>query len=64
MSDPTGEVTIALIAALLNVQPGTVHRWRQRNLGFPPPKRYVGATPVWDWSAVKAWAERTGRLKQ
>ena len=64
MNNQAAEVTIAQIAGRLNVQPGTVHRWRQRNLGFPKATRYVGATPVWDWPAVKAWAIESGRLTQ
>jgi hypothetical protein len=62
----------AEIARRLDVQPSTVEMWRwraqQEGFGargaepFPEPAHRFGQTPVWAWSVVRAWAERTGRL--
>ncbi len=44
------------IAERLGVKPATVHKWRQRNLGFPPPHVTLRVGPIWDWHEVEQWA--------
>lgn len=49
------------IGQRLDVNPGTVHQWRHRDLGFPPPLVTLRVGPIWDWPTVEAWAKETGR---
>lgn len=57
MCDPVGAKEIA---DRLAVKRGTVDMWRHREL-FPDPDYTVGGRPAWEWSAVEAWADETGR---
>lgn len=62
------------VAELLSVSRATVAKWRERYPDFPTPTAFIGAgravgnrpasegTPIWEWSAVEAWARSTGRL--
>jgi predicted DNA-binding transcriptional regulator AlpA len=52
--DPVGAVEIA---QRLNVKRRTVDQWRQRDLGFPPPRWTVGGRPAWNWDDIEAWAK-------
>jgi hypothetical protein len=54
-------VGYAEIAARLDVEATTVKMWRRRHADFPVPLP-VRSGPVFDWEAVRAWAEATGRL--
>ena len=58
MSDP---VDIAEIAVRLGVTRQTVDMWRHRDL-LPVPDYPQLKHPVWDWSTIRVWAEKTGRL--
>lgn len=49
------------VAALLEVQSGTVHQWRQRGI-FPAPNARISGTPVWWSDTVIAWARASGRI--
>ena len=49
------------IASFLKVQPGTVHQWRKRGL-LPSPAAVVSGVPVWQRSAIEAWAIGSDRL--
>lgn len=57
--EPVGAVEIA---DRLGVNRATVDQWRQRDLGFPPPRWLVGGRPAWNWDDIEAWAARTGRV--
>lgn len=48
-------LTIADIAELLGVTPGTVHAYRSRGY-LPEPARLFGRTPVWTRAVIKKWA--------
>jgi predicted DNA-binding transcriptional regulator AlpA len=50
--DPVGAVEIA---ARLGVQRNTVDHWRQRDIGFPPPRWAVGGRPAWNFDDVERW---------
>jgi hypothetical protein len=39
-----------------------VREWRRRHADFPAPVAKVGATLVWAWPEIAAWAKATGRL--
>ncbi len=61
MADPVGVVEIA---ARMGVSRDAVNQWRRRETGkapFPEPQWTVGGRPAWDWPAVVAWIEATGR---
>ncbi len=55
-------VDTTAIAIELGVQPDTVHTWRQRELGCPPPRLTLAIGPIWLWADWELWAEATGRL--
>ena len=63
---PTKEgelVGAAEIAHRLGVKPRTVHQWRYRAyLKFPEPSLRLNVGPLWQWGAVRQWAEANGRL--
>jgi hypothetical protein len=48
------------IARMFNVEPGTVHSWRNRGR-FPEPDFVLSATPVWWKSTVTLWAKASGK---
>ena len=50
------------IADAANVKRGTVAQWRKRHNDFPEPLQNLATGPVWDWTTVRIWLERTGRL--
>ncbi len=52
-------VGVAEISALLGVPRSTVSMWDSRRAtnGFPEPVQDLAMGPVYDWPAVKAWAE-------
>jgi hypothetical protein len=56
------------IAERLDVKPGTVHMWRQREkdlkVPMPEPRGWVSGYPWWSWPEVKRWAKETGRLPE
>ncbi len=60
-------VGVAEISALLGVPRSTVSMWDSRcaTNGFPEPVQELAMGPVYDWPAVKAWAQarimRSGR---
>lgn len=58
MTDPVGT---GEIAERLNVKHQTVRQWKARGL-LPVPTWKLGSRPVWEWSAIEAWAKETGRL--
>lgn len=55
-------VGTAEVAERLNVKQSTVHQWRHRPLEFPDPLFTLKTGPVWEWAAVREWAQATGRL--
>lgn len=57
MCDPVGTHEIA---ERLGVTRKAVHKWRERDLGFPAPRYVVGHRPAWSWADVEAWCEATG----
>jgi hypothetical protein len=50
-----GLVGVTEIAQRAGTTPGTVHSWRIRGIGFPPPLADLAAGPVWAWADVRAW---------
>jgi hypothetical protein len=57
-------VGTAEIALRLGVSgPSLVNDWRRRYADFPEPVATVSSVHVWAWPDVRAWAERTGRLR-
>ncbi len=58
ISEPVGTREIA---AMLEVFPGTVEKWRARHI-FPEPDGMVSGTPWWDRGTVIKWAAATDRL--
>ena len=50
------------IADLASVKRGTVAQWRKRHDDFPKPDWELATGPVWDWTTVRIWLERTERL--
>ena len=50
------------IAERLGVaRPQVVHDWRRRHADFPQPIAQLKTALIWDWTAVRKWAEATGR---
>ncbi len=54
-------VGIVEIAEWLEVERGTVDKWRQRAV-LPDAEWVVSGTPIWRWSTIRLWAASTGRL--
>jgi hypothetical protein len=53
----------------LDVVPSSVDSWRRRYRGtFPEPELTLSGTPLWRWTAVKAWYQaehrHTGRPRK
>jgi hypothetical protein len=41
-----------------------IERWRSTpDVGFPEPDAIVSGTPVWRWSTIQRWSQRTGYPK-
>lgn len=60
---PENLVGAAEIAERLGVtRPQMIHTWRRRDPTFPLPVAELKQAMIWDWSSVKEWAIRTGRL--
>lgn len=55
---PENIVGIKEIAERAGVVPITVHKWRERPVGFPQPAVHLSMGPVWDWTKVARWIER------
>lgn len=54
-------VSGAEIGRRLGVSREAVRKWAKANdRGFPPPLARVGRSLVWDWPAVRTWAEFNG----
>lgn len=51
------------LAEMLGYPPNTVAVWRKRYADFPAPVLTLSGTMIWRKSEVRAWAERSGRLK-
>lgn len=62
--DPSQLVGAAEIAERLGAaRPQVVHTWRQRYPDFPKPVAELRQALIWDWTEVRSWAVRTGRLE-
>lgn len=48
------QLTTEEVAALAGIRPASVRRYRFRGT-FPQPDGYVGRTPWWSRTTVKAW---------
>lgn len=57
-ADPVG---VKDIAERLGVKQQTVSMWRYRGI-LPEPRWTVSDAPVWQWSEIKKWARKTGRI--
>ena len=49
------------IAQRLGAQAQTARNWRTRGV-LPSASWLVSGSPAWDWAAIEAWAQETGRL--
>lgn len=58
---PIDAVSIAEIAEMLQVNPGTVSKWRRRGL-LPEPDRRLAAADLWHSATIWEWAISTGRM--
>lgn len=59
--DPQNLVGVAEIVDRLGLSgPSAVHNWRERYDDFPKPVAILRMGVVFDWTAVRAWAEKTG----
>ncbi|MEU8275685.1 hypothetical protein ACFYOK_10915 [Microbispora bryophytorum] len=62
-------VAVSDVAEMLGVSVNTVNAWRKRAAGakqvepFPPAVGKVAHMDYWWDTDIRAWAERTGRLK-
>lgn len=57
----TTQLTTAEVAAMLRVEPETIHSYRSRGL-FPEPDGTLGRTPWWRQETIEAWqAGRPGQ---
>ena len=61
MSSLVGVVDIAKRFEVASV---TVHKWRERPIGFPQPVSVVSGRPAWDEDEVIDWGIATGRLEE
>lgn len=50
------------IAERLGVTVKAVEKWREREK-FPPPEWTLAIGPVWRWSTVARWSQKTGYPK-
>ncbi|GEM_PF-2049782 len=60
-------VTAEMIADRAGVTTNTVHVWRRRHQGFPPPLAELGQLLVWRWEDVEPWLaveRRPGRPRR
>jgi ParB/RepB/Spo0J family partition protein len=75
--DPEDLVGPGEVAERLGVNRSTVAQWRRRHSEFPAPVVVIdagnrpslrggasGGTPIWRWSDVLEWAQKTGRQKE
>lgn len=61
--DQPGRQRVANLMAIYNVSHATIHRWRKTG-ELPPPDLYVGRTPLWNNSTIKAHLESNLASKQ
>lgn len=72
MTQPSERIPVAVsdIAPLLGVSVNTVNQWRKRAASakqvepFPAAAGKVAGTDYWWDTDIRAWAKRTGRLKE
>jgi hypothetical protein len=58
-AEPMG---VAEVAALLDVQAATVHRWQHRGR-TPTPDFHISGNPAWWRPTIETWARETGRVQ-